>query len=233
MRYHPTRPLMRRMQEIYRALRAGRWPTAESLANELNVDLRTIRRDIEFMLHERNAPIEYDRARRGYYYAEPTYQLSLVQMTEEELLGLYLSERMLRQFHGTPFEPDLRQAIAKLADMLPDNVTVRLDSIGDFLSVLPAVDAEYDPDSFCALLRAVVGQRLINMVYWTASRNETPSRLFDPDAHSFVNDRWDAFGNCHRCRKIRIVAAERALSVGGTGEASTSQADRPVGTFME
>jgi hypothetical protein len=71
------------------------------------------------------------------------------------------------------------------------------------------------------------------MVYWTASRNETPSRLFDPDAHSFVNDRWDAFGNCHRCRKIRIVAAERALSVGGTGEASTSQADRPVGTFME
>ena len=39
---------------------------------------------------------------------------------------------------------------SKLADMLPDNVTVRLDSIGDFLSVLPAVEAEYDPDSFCA-----------------------------------------------------------------------------------
>jgi hypothetical protein len=53
---------------------------------------------------------------------------------------------MLRQFHGTPFEPDLRQAIAKLADMLPDSVTVRLDSIGDFLSVLPAVEAEYDPE---------------------------------------------------------------------------------------
>jgi predicted DNA-binding transcriptional regulator YafY len=137
MRYHPTRPLMRRMQEIDRAVRAGRWPTAESLANELNVDLRTIRRDIEFMRDERNAPIEYDRVRRGYFYAEPTYQLPLVQMTEGELLGLYLSERMLRQLQGMPFEPDLRQAIAKLADMLPDNVTLRLDSIGDFPSVLP------------------------------------------------------------------------------------------------
>jgi predicted DNA-binding transcriptional regulator YafY len=161
------------MQAIDQALRAQKWPTDKTLAADLEVDPRTIRRDIEFLRDERNAPIEYDRARGGYFYAEPTYQLPLVQMTEGELLGLYLSERMLRQFHGTPFEADLRQAIAKMADMLPDNVTVRLDSIGDFLSVLPAVEAEYDPDSFCALLRAVVGQRQLDMVYWTASRNES------------------------------------------------------------
>jgi hypothetical protein len=28
-------------------------------------------------------------------------------------------ERLMRQFRGTPFEPDLRQAIAKLGEMLP------------------------------------------------------------------------------------------------------------------
>jgi hypothetical protein len=49
--------------------------------------------------------------------------------------------------------------------MLPDNVTVRLDSIGDFLSVLPAVQAEYGPESFCTMLRAVVGRRRLKMVY--------------------------------------------------------------------
>jgi hypothetical protein len=83
------------------------------------------------------------------------------------------------------------------------------------------------------MFRAVIGRRRLKMVYWTASRNETPSRLFDPDAHSFVNDGSDAFGYCHRSKKIRIVAAQRALLVGGTGEASTSQADCPVGTYME
>jgi hypothetical protein len=87
----------------------------------------------------------------------------------------------------------------------------------DFLSVLPAVQAEYDPESFCTMMRAVVGRRRLIMVYWTASRNETPSRLFDPDVHSFVKDSWDAFGYCHRSKKIRIVAAQRALSVVGTG----------------
>ena len=81
------------------------------------------------MRDEQNAPIKFDRVHGGYYYAEPTYQLPLVQLTQGELLGLYLSERMLRQFQGTPFEPDLRQAIAKLTEMLPDHVSARQDDV--------------------------------------------------------------------------------------------------------
>ena len=51
------------MQAIDLALRAGRWPTDKSLANELKVDPRTIRRDLEFMRDEQHAPSEYDRSR--------------------------------------------------------------------------------------------------------------------------------------------------------------------------
>jgi hypothetical protein len=40
-------------------------------------------------------------------------------MSQGELLALYLSVRLMRQFRGTQFEPDLRQAIAKLGEMLP------------------------------------------------------------------------------------------------------------------
>ena len=39
------------------------------------------------------------------------------------------TERMTQQFRGTPFEPDLRRAIAKLSEMLPDGVSVRLDDV--------------------------------------------------------------------------------------------------------
>jgi hypothetical protein len=40
-------------------------------------------------------------------------------MSQGELLALFPSERLMRQFRGTPFEPDLPQAIAKLGEMLP------------------------------------------------------------------------------------------------------------------
>ena len=73
------------------------------------------------MRDQQHAPVEYDRGRGSYGYAEPTYRLPFIQMTQGEMLALYLSERMMRQFRGTPFERDLRQAIAKLADRLLDN----------------------------------------------------------------------------------------------------------------
>jgi predicted DNA-binding transcriptional regulator YafY len=154
-------------------------------------------------------------------------------MSQGEMLALYLSERMMRQFRGTPFEEDLRQAIKKLGTMLPDQVTVRLDEIADFLSVLPAVQSEYDPEAFCAVLRAVIGRRRLKMVYWTASGNETTSRVFDPYELSLIDDGWYAFGYCHRANKIRMFAVQRVRSVSETGETSTSQADRLVGTYMD
>jgi hypothetical protein len=50
MRHAGTRPLVRRMQAIDQALRARKWSTDKTLARDLEVDPRTIRRDIEFIL---------------------------------------------------------------------------------------------------------------------------------------------------------------------------------------
>jgi predicted DNA-binding transcriptional regulator YafY len=75
------------------------------------------------MRDDPHAPIAFDRASRGYYYADPTFRLPLVQMSQGEMLALYLSERMMRQFSGTLFEEDVRQAIQKLGEMQPDEVT--------------------------------------------------------------------------------------------------------------
>ena len=93
------------------------------------------------MRDQYHAPIAFDRARRGFYYTELTFRLSFPQLNQGELIALFLAERMMRQFRGTPFEPDLRQAITKLSEMLPDRVSVRLDSVADHLSVLPATES--------------------------------------------------------------------------------------------
>jgi hypothetical protein len=49
MRHAGARPLVRRNQAIDQALRARKWPTDKTLAKDLEVDPRTIRRDLEFM----------------------------------------------------------------------------------------------------------------------------------------------------------------------------------------
>ena len=95
-------------------------------------------------------------------------------------------QRILGQFCATTFERDLREAIENLREMLPDGVSVRLDAITDLLSVLPSTHAEYDPGSFCTLLRAIIGQRRRHIVNWTAGRNARTNRDFDPNELSFI-----------------------------------------------
>ncbi len=54
---------------------------------------------------------------------------------------------------------------------------MHLDAVGDCLAVVPAVQTDYSPDIFHAVLRAATGRRRLKMVYWTASRNVTTMRL--------------------------------------------------------
>jgi predicted DNA-binding transcriptional regulator YafY len=129
---------------------------------------------------------------------------------------VFLAERMMHQFRGTPFEPDLRQAIVKLGEMLPDGVSVQLDQVADFLSVLPATESQYDPKVFCALTSAVVYRRRLGLRYWSASRDEKTRRQFDPYDFALVDDGWYAHGLCHVRRDIRMFALQLIRSSRGT-----------------
>ncbi len=233
MRYHAARAPQQRIMAIDLALRADRRPDDKVLARELEVDRRTIRRDLEFMRDQLRAPIAFDRVRRGYWYTEPTFRLSPVLLTQGELLSLLLAERMMRQFRGTPFEPDIRSAIDKLGTVLGDGVSIRLDTVADFLSVLPATECEYDVKSFNALTSAIVRRRRLDLRYWSASRNETTRRLFDPYALSSLHDGWYVIGHCHLRVDIRMFAIQRVESLRDTGETFDRPADFRVEDYLK
>ena len=161
--YQAARPPMRRIMAIDQAMRAGEWPNATTLARRLEVNARTIRRDIQFLRDQLRAPVEFDARHNGYYYAEPTYRLPHFQMSEGELVALYMAERLLRSLEGTPFESDLRGVIEKLGAMLPDGISVRLDERADLLAVLPAARPRYDAEAFRTLTTAVVCRHRLEM----------------------------------------------------------------------
>ena len=133
---------------------------------------RTIQRDIAFM-RRLDVPLEFDSVRNGYYYTDPSYRFPYFEATEGELVALLISAQVMDQYRGTPFEQDLRKALAKIAKSLPDMIEVNLDELTSCLSVLPRVQTTYNPAIFRVLVTAVRQSRQLSMVYWTASRNET------------------------------------------------------------
>jgi predicted DNA-binding transcriptional regulator YafY len=228
-----SRPPLVRIMAIDQSVRAGTWPNARKLSRQLEVCPRTIRRDITYLRDQLRAPIEFNPVHRGYYYTEPSFRLSYFQVTEGELIALLLAEQVLRQYRGTPFEQDLHRAFTKLAELLPETVSVQLDALSDCLSVLPAVRIDYDPVIFAALAGATTRCRQIEMVYWTAGRNATTSRVVDPFRLLLVEDGWYLIGRCHLRSKVLVFAAQRVRSVRETGETFDRPADFRVEDYMK
>jgi len=112
--YHAARPPMARIMVIDQEVRGRSWPNASTLSRRLEVNARTVRRDIAYLRDQLHAPIDFDREHNGYFYTEPSYRLPYLQFTQGELVAFGLAERMIRSFRGTPFESDLKHAIAKL-----------------------------------------------------------------------------------------------------------------------
>ncbi|HEX4200996.1 MAG TPA: hypothetical protein VHY59_05725 [Chthoniobacterales bacterium] len=59
-------------------------------------------------------PIEFDFARGGYCFTKPMTELPLFQLTEAELVSVFVAQKALEAYKGTPFEQPLRTAFQKL-----------------------------------------------------------------------------------------------------------------------
>ncbi len=228
-----TRPALQRILAIDIAVRRLKWPNARTLARELKVTRRTIQRDIEFMRDRLHAPLEFDIVHNGYFYTDPSYRLCYFPVTEGELVALLVSAHVMDLYRGTPFERDLRKAMAKVARSLPDTIEVSLDELNNYLSVLPRVRTTYDPEIFRALVRAVSHSLQISIAYWTPSRNETLTRTVDPyDLALASDDDWCLIGHCHLRNAIRLFKVQRVRSVEETGEPSSRPADFRAKDYM-
>ena len=119
-----SRPPLERMMRMHQRLKAGRYPNCRKLADELEVSAKTVQRDIDFMRYRLGLPIEYDQLHFGFYYTEPVASFPNVEISEGELVALYIGQKALTQYKGTSFEAPLSTAFRKITDGLRDTISV-------------------------------------------------------------------------------------------------------------
>ncbi len=90
-----SRPPLERMMRMHQRLKAGRYPNCRKLAEELEVSSKTVQRDIDFMRYRLGLPIEYDQLHFGFYYTEPVSSFPNIEISEGELVALYIGRKAL------------------------------------------------------------------------------------------------------------------------------------------
>jgi predicted DNA-binding transcriptional regulator YafY len=204
---------LERLLEIDRLIRSPQRQTAATLALELEVSERTIQSDITFLKNRYFAPIAF-RKSAGLHYTDGDWRLPTVGLSQGELFALTLGARMLEAYAGTAYGMELKSAIARLAERLPEQVWVNLQQLVEE-NVLFRTGAalDLDPQVWHVLETACQLKQRVLMRYYTAGRNDESERRLDPYVLHFTRNNPYVTGYCHKREMVRWFRVDRVRSI--------------------
>jgi proteasome accessory factor B len=206
------------MLRIHKSVQSGSFPNASLLAAELEVSTKSIHRDLEFMRDRLQLPLEFNRARLGYYYTEEVNAFPTVQITEGELFALIVAEKALQQYRGTSFEKPLLSAIRKMEQSLPDTISLDLADVERSISFQTRAEPILDLEVFDCLAKATAARRQLELTYRKPGMQQTEQRIVDPYHLANINGEWFLFGFDHLRKDIRTFVPSRIQSIRETGK---------------
>lgn len=228
-----SRPPLERMMRMHARLQSGRYPNCRKLAAELEVSSKTVQRDLDFMRYRLGLPIEYDQLHFGFYYTEPVTSFPNVEISEGELVALYIGQKALTQYKGTSFEAPLNIAFRKIADGLRDTISFswhELESAVSFRSVGRTVA---DLQVFEQISHALFKQLEVRFQYRKPGAKGQEERTVQPYHLGCIENLWYLFAFDLKRAQLRTFALPRISSVQVSKTKFRRPVDFSIGLFLE
>jgi predicted DNA-binding transcriptional regulator YafY len=223
-----SRPPLERMKRIHERLLTRTYPNCRQLADEIEVSTKTIQRDIEFMRDRLDLPIEFDSVRNGYYFNGEVSSFPTVQVTEGEMIALFVAEKALAQYRGTPFEKPLHAAFQKLTDGLRDRVTFSWSDLDHAISFHAIGTTVADMELFNEVNRAVCRSQELEFEYKKLNSAGHEKRTIHPYHLGCIENQWYLFGFDLARNGMRTFVLPRMRKVRNTGTRFVRPADFSV-----
>ena len=221
------------MMQMHAQLQARKFPNCRKLADELEVSAKTIQRDIEFMRYRLGLPIEYDQLHFGFVYTEPVANFPNIQVTEGEIVALFVAQKALQQYHFTPFEAPLRAAFLKIGHGLKDRITFSWSDLDGAISFRSAGQSLADLEVFELVSHAVLESAEIEFRYRKLRSPAAETRRVRPHHLGCVDNQWYLFGFDLERQQLRTFALPRIREPRRTGARFRRPANFSIGKFLD
>jgi predicted DNA-binding transcriptional regulator YafY len=211
-----------RLVSVILLLQARGRMTAEALAAELEVSVRTVYRDIE-ALHGAGVPLHGEPGHDGGYRLLPGYRTQLTGLTGDEAAALALS-MLPAAAADLGLGPAAAGAATKLRAALSDDLRARADHVQGRLHIdLPSWYAErHDQPLLVPVAGAVWRQQRLRVLYRRWKAPEEVTRTLDPFGLVLKGGRWYLVASTDG--QVRTYKVANLLSAVPTGE----RFDRPA-----
>src|SRR5437762_12358233 len=188
-----SRTPLERMMRLHATLKARRFPNCQKIAAELEVSAKTIQRDIDFMRDRLGLPIDYHPQEFGFYYTEAVTGFPSIEVSEGEITALFVAQKALAQYKGTPFEKPLRSAFRKITDGLKDRVSFSWTDLEDVISFRSAGASPADLELFELVSKGVLRSVELEFEYRKLKSNAYEARRVRPYHLGCLEHQWYLF----------------------------------------
>ena len=222
-RAKPSRMQVFRMARIVALLKKNRLPSAETLLGEYEklefeenqliraqYSLRTVYRDIDSLKNDFHCPIAYDRAAKGYYLTDHTWEFNCpAQLSESAMFALVLGARIAEDVFPEPIKSRVSAAVDEI---LKGNNPDFLDTtLVHSLKVFAESGAVNDSPVFPVVFEAWQKHRLLRIVYDDMKGDGPTERVVEPHVLFLYMREWRIKAYCHLRREPRTFVISRIL----------------------
>lgn len=205
-----------RLHTTIRLLEARRGLTLDELAEEFDVDRRTIHRDLN-AVEEAGYTLtsEWQEGKKVYSFLSKSRNIPPITFTLNQLMSLYLLRSLGVHLAGTPFRQEIEDLFRTITSVLPDRYAAHLERIARVS--LPILHGARDYSGAAAfvegLQRALLHQYRVRMTYAKQGREAADGYEVDPYTLVFHKGGVYLLGFAHNRAAMRLFALERIRGI--------------------
>ncbi len=217
-----------RYRVINRCLLHGKVASVEKLKQECELELgvdyvgkRTIQEDLRSMREDErlgyNAPIKFDKYRRGYIYEDYEYSIDNIPLNEEELEAIAFSATMLSQLSNVRLFASFTGAAQKIMDAVNVQRLMKEESEYDFVRFekVPYVGGS----EYLQLIIDAIRNRIVLQITYQAFYSDQPKDvLVHPYLLKEYMHRWYLVGLNNEVQELRTYALDRIQDLAVKGK---------------
>jgi proteasome accessory factor B len=156
-----------------------------------------------------NLPIEFDVKRNGYFFTKPVPQFPQVPMSEADVFTMFVANKAIEQYHGTPLQRMLETTFRKLTGQLDASLRFSFGGLEGVLSFRPFAPGDAELKDFDLLMRAVSDHRAVRFLYRNRGQIRAQARHVQPYHIGYVDNHWCLFGFDVRRKAMRTFVLAR------------------------
>lgn len=213
---------MNRAERIFRlhSLLRGRTPvTSRRLAQEAEVSVSSIKRDIDYMRDFMSAPILYDRAENCYRYDPnaPEFELPGLWFNASELYALLAAEQLLESVQPGFLSPHLGPLKARIRKLLEES-GYTADTVAARVRLQPIAHRHVDEHVFGAVAAATLQSHVVAICYHGREKNAPTERIVHPYLLLHYRNNWYLIAHCDNANALRTFSLDRITCPQPTGQ---------------